>query len=681
MNKYITAALFLTACGGSHNRTVTEPAGTSRPDMLAANIDSTVRPGDDFFRYACGTWIKNNPIPASESGWSIGHEVYDELYDIKRKINEEAGRNANATGDERMIADFWTMAMDSTKTDREGTQPLQELLKKIDGIVDAAGAARIAAELQRDGVDAFWGFDVEQDPKNSDAMAVALRQDGLGLPDRDYYFNSETGIAKVRAEYPGHIARMLTLLGAKKEEAEKSGAAVMRFETALAKASRSLEKLRDQYANYNKLDVAHGLRTLAPHIGWRSMLDSYGLTACDTVIVGQPEFLAALDGLLQRTSVGDLRDYLRFHTLGRYASFLGGAIDQEHFAFYGTVLNGQKTQRSRWKRALDAEEGAMGMVLGKVFVKDHFPAKAKQRYDDLVEAIRDTYREHIKNLDWMSAPTKELALAKLNTMTKKVGYPDKWKDMSTLKIARDSYAANVLRAREWHFDDNARKWGKPVDRTEWGMTPQTYNAEYDPSNNAITLPAGIFMIAGLPDSLADDAMVYGYAAAGTIGHEITHGFDDEGRQYNANGNLHTWWTVDDSVQFMRRAEVMVKQFDSYEPIKGIHINGHATLGENIADLGGVVLGLDAFKKTEQSKKGERIAGFTPLQRYFLGYALGWLGSERDESLREQLLSDVHSPAQYRVNGPFANVPEFYDAFGIKEGDAIWRPDSSRVRIW
>jgi putative endopeptidase len=321
------------------------------------------------------------------------------------------------------------------------------------------------------------------------------------------------------------------------------------------------------------------------------------------------------------------------------------------------------------------------MVVGKVFVKDYFPERTKQRYTNMVEAIRQTYREHIAALPWMSKATKLEALEKLDRMQKKVGFPDVWRDMSTLKIGRESYARNMQSAHEWHFQDSVRKFGKPVDHSEWEMTPQTYNAYYNPTKNEIVLPAGIFMIAGIKDEDADDAMVYGYAAASTIGHEITHGFDDQGRQFDVNGNLSDWWTPKDAEQFEQRAKVMAEQFDAYEPIPGLHINGSATLGENIADLGGVVLGLDAFKKTEQFKRGEKIAGLTPLQRYFLGYALGWLGHPREERLRQQLLSDVHSPARWRVNGPFANLPEFYAAFGVKEGDPMWRAPELRVSIW
>ncbi|MFZ1666066.1 MAG: M13 family metallopeptidase, partial [Flavobacteriales bacterium] len=555
------------------------------------------------------------------------------------------------------------------------------LLQQIDGITNAQDAFAMAGVLQRAGSDVLYGFSVGQDSKNSEKMAVDLWQGGLGLPDRDYYFNNEAGVAKDRAAYPGHIARMLGLLGQDSAKAAKAGASVMSFETALAKKSRTLDEQRDPYANYNKMAVDGQLKKIMPHLDWRTLLNSYGLPLCDTVIVGQPEFLSAVDGLLQSTPIETVKNYYRFHLLSTFASNLSNAIDQEDFDFYAKQLYGQVQPRPRWKRVIDEEGNDIGMIVGHVFVKDYFPERAKKRYDGLVEAIRSTYSERIKKLDWMSAATKEKALEKLNTMTKKVGYPDEWKDYSTLQVDTASYAANVLACNRWHFDDMLSKWGKPVDRTEWDMTPQTYNAYYNPSNNEIVLPAGIFMLPGLPDSLADDAMVYGYAAASTIGHEITHGFDDEGRQFDAKGNLVSWWTPQDSANFTQRAEVIAKQFDAFEPISGIHINGHATMGENIADFGGIELGLEAYKKTDEYKSGKKIAGYTPLQRYFLGYALGWLGHQKEESLRSRLLSDVHSPAKYRVNGPFANVPEFYEAFNIKEGQAMWRPDSLRVKIW
>jgi putative endopeptidase len=688
---FLALPVLLAGCGSPQTPRETavaaKPTARSTPspeqsDMLAQNLDPATSPAVDFFQHANGGWIAKNPIPPSEASWTIGHLVMEQLYTIKRELNERAAKAGAPAGSElQKIGDFWAVAMDQAKVDADGAAPLKELLAKVDAIQSADDAVRVAAELQRSGVEAFWSFSISQDQKQSDLISLTLGQGGLGLPERDYYFNTEAGVAKARAEYPRHVGRMLKLLGQDEAAAVAAGDSVLQFETALATVSRTLEALRDPYANYNKMTVAELRAKQTPHIEWRAILDGYGLAGADSVIVGQPEFFAALDPLLQRTPIDQLRAYLRFHVASEFASFLGSALDKEHFAFYGTELQGAKEQRPRWKRVLDAQERAMGMVVGKVYVKDHFPEKSKQRYSDLVEAIRTTYREHIEALTWMSDATRAKALEKLAKMTKKVGFPDKWKDMSTLVVDRSSYMQNMERAARWEFDYDVRKFGKPVDRSEWEMTPQTYNAYYNPSNNEIVLPAAIFIIPGLADDAADDAVVYGYAAASTIGHEITHGFDDEGRQFDVNGNLADWWTEQDAAAFKERAEVMAKQFDGYEPIKGLHINGHATLGENIADLGGVVLGLDAFKKTEQYKEGGKIAGLTPLQRYFLGYALSWLGSQREEQLRQRLLSDVHSPAKWRVNGPVVNVPDFYTAFGIKKGDPMWRDDAVRVRIW
>jgi putative endopeptidase len=677
---FLLPVVLITACNGPSE--TKDQAATTRPDLLAGHVDSTVDPGADFFRFANGAWLKANPIPSSESGWGIGNLVVEELRTKIRTINEEAAAADAPQGSaQQKIGDYWSTGMDSAKAERLGTAPLDDLLQRIDGITNGKDAFAVAGVLNRAGAGVLYSGYVGQDAKNSEVMAVGLWQGGLGLPDRDYYFNTEAGVAETRAAYPGHIARMLMFLGQDSGTAAEAGAAVFAFETELAKKSRTLDEQRDPWANYNKMAVAGKLKATTPHMDWRALLNSYGLNKCDTIIVGQPEFLSAVDGLLQRTPATTVKDYFRYHLLSSFAAQLNSAINKEDFAFYGVLLNGQKEQRPRWKRVLDSEGDDIGMVVGEVFVKDYFPERSKQRYNTMVEAIRSAYRDRIKELEWMSAATKEKALDKLNAMNKKVGYPDRWKDLSSLKVDTVSYAANVLAANRWHFDDEVAKWGKPVDRTEWGMTPQTYNAYYDPSNNEIVLPAGIFLLPGLPDSLADDALVYGYAAASTIGHEITHGFDDQGRQFDAKGNLRPWWTPADSANFTARAEVMAKQFDAYEPISGLHINGHATLGENIADFGGIQLGLDAFKKTEQYKKGEPIAGYTPMQRYFLGYALGWMYQEKEESLRSQLLSDVHSPAQWRVNGPFANVPEFYEAFGIKDRQPMWRTDSARVRIW
>jgi putative endopeptidase len=659
------------------------PKAPPRPpeDLLRRNMDASVHPGDDFFAYANAGWLRRNPIPASESRWGIGEVVREELYSRLRQINERAAADTNATGSEqRLIGDFWRTAMDAAKASRLGLSPLRAELQRIDTIQNTGDVVETCLAWQPLGVTTVFGLSVGQDEKQSDVMAVHLSQDGLGLPERDFYFNEEKGVAKFRVEYVAHIKRTLKLLGRTEAEAKVTAAQVMEFETALAKASRKLEDLRDPERNYNKLTPAELTLKHTPSIAWNDRLRDMGLRA-DTVIVGQPEFFTALEGLLNGTPVSVLQDYLRFHLVSEFAPFLGKTFDDEHFAFYGKVLNGQKEPRPRWKRVLDAQEGAMGMVLGRIFVQEYFPVATKQRYVNLVEAIRTAYRARIERLDWMSAETKAKAQTKLAAMTAKVGYPDKWKDYSTLVVGTNSYTENMMNASRWHFQDMVSKYGKPVDRTEWGMTPQTYNAYYKPENNEIVLPAAAFTIPGIADADVDDAVAYGYAGASTIGHEITHGFDDEGRQFDAKGNLADWWSATDDTNFKQRAEVMAKQFDAYSPLPGLHINGKASLGENIADYGGVLLGLDAFKKTEQYRKGEKIAGLTSIQRFFLGYALGWLSQEREASLRRNLLSDVHAPAKWRVLGPLSNIPEFYEAFGVKPSERLWRPADARVKIW
>ena len=644
-------------------------------------MDPSVNPGEDFFEYANAGWLRRNPIPPSESAWGIGKVVREELYTNLRKINEQAVTSVSPAGSEqRKIGDFWLTAIDMAKADQLGVRPLQAELERINAAKNAQGVLDVSFALQPLGVDTLFSFSVSQDEKNSEVMSVHLSQGGLGLPERDFYFNPEQGVAHIREEYVAHIARTLKLLGREDTAAKTAATNIMSFETALAKASRKLEDLRDPVRNYNKMTSAELTKKNTPAISWADRLDAWKLQP-DYVIVGQPEFFRALDNLLTATPVPVLQDYLRFHLVSDYSQYLSKEFDDEHFTFYARVLSGQHEQRSRWKRVLDSQDAAMGMIVGRIFVQQYFPATAKKRYSDLVEAIRTAYHERINHLDWMSEATRAKAQQKLKAITAKVGYPDKWKDYSTLIVGTNSYCQNMMNASRWHFNDMISKFGKPVDRTEWDMTPQTYNAYYKAENNEIVLPAAAFAIPGMADAGIDDAVVYGYAGASTIGHEITHGFDDEGRQFDAAGNLKEWWTEEDATKFTKRAEVMIKQFDAYQPLPGIHINGHASLGENIADHGGVLLGLDAFKKTGQFKKGEKIAGLTPLQRFFLGYALSWLHQEQEARLRRGLLSDVHAPAKWRVIGPLANIPEFYEAFGVKTNQPMWRPADLHVRIW
>lgn len=656
-------------------------AAPPEPDFLAANIDRSVDPGKDFFQYANGSWLKQHPIPSSESSSSIAKAVQEQLYVNLRKINEDAAAAPQAPASDRQkIGDFWTTAMDTAKAEQLGITPLAPELARIAAVRTAHDALDVAFALRPLGIGAFFSVSVDQDERASDQMAVHIHQGGLGLPERDFYLNTDKNVTRTRKEYVAHIARTLVLLGGNAAGAQQAAAKVMAFETALASASRKLEALRDPVANYHKMTPAELTASHTPSIDWVARLAGWQIHP-ETVVVGQPEFFTKLDALLATTPVPVLQDYLRYHLVDNYASYLSRAFDDEHFSFANAVLSGQKVPRPRWKRVLDEQGEAIGMVLGRIYVAQYFTEAAKTRYVNLVEAIRSTYLERINQLDWMGEPTKVKARAKLAAIVPKVGYPDQWKDYSTLAIGTESYCANMMSAARWQFNDMLGKYGKPVDRREWSMTPQTYNAYYNPSNNEIVLPAAAFIINGIDDADIDDAVVYGYAGASTIGHEITHGFDDEGRQFDAAGNLTDWWTAADAATFNRQAEVMVRQFNHYTPLPGLHINGKASLGENIADYGGVLLGLEAFKKTAQYREGKSIGGFTPTQRYFLGYAMAWMGQQRDASLRRNLLSDVHAPGKWRVLGPLSNVPEFYEAFGIKPGQPMYRPAAERVRIW
>jgi putative endopeptidase len=473
---------------------------------------------------------------------------------------------------------------------------------------------------------------------------------------------------------------VLELLGRAPAAAQRSAQAVMEFETALAAASRKLEDRRDPEREYNPHRTAALRERLTPSIDWPRQLATWGIQP-ETVIVGEPEFFSAMDAQLGRTPIEVLKDYLRLRLVDEYADSLSPEFEDESFRFKKQLLGGAKEPKPRWKRVLEAQNGAIGMMLGRAYVRERFSERAKRRYAAMFEALREAYAHRIRTLDWMSEATKARALRKLATMSHKIGYPEHWKDDSMLPIGRDSFCANMLRAARWRFDDEIRKTGQPVDRSEWHMTPQTYNAYYSATSNEIVLPAAIFVVPGVPDEQLDDALAYGYVGASTIGHEITHGFDDEGRKFDEHGNLADWWTAQDATRFEQRAQVLIEQFDAFEGLPGLRVNGKASLGENIADLGGLVIALDAYRKTEEYQRGVPIAGLTPQQRYFLGYALGYLEQQRAERLRTLLVSDAHAPAKWRVNGALANLPEFHQAFKVAPGAPMHRAAESRAAIW
>ncbi|HEY5132060.1 MAG TPA: M13 family metallopeptidase [Candidatus Krumholzibacteriaceae bacterium] len=652
----------------------------ARPDILVADLDTAVNPSNDFFGYANGGWVRNNPIPADESSWGIDRLVQKELYDRLLHINEEARAKSEKTGVTQQIGDFWYAGMDTVSIEKSGIEPLRDELNKIRDLRTTRDVMAQAARMHTYGVGVFYRDEVSQDEKNSDIYAFHMSQGGLGMPNREYYFNTDPRTTKVRTAYPKYVASIFMLMGYDSTQAGGKAAAVLALETRLAGASRKLEDLRDPYKNYNKMAVA-GLRTLSPAVDWPVHLNELGVSHVDSVIIGQPEFYKELDKIIAGENVQTLKDYMAFHLVRTFAPYLSKPFVDANFKFYNSTIRGAKEQRPRWKRVLDTEERAMGEALGQLFVKEYFNENAKKRYEQIVENVRGAYKTRIEKLDWMSGPTKQQALHKLAALRKKVGYPDKWKDFSALSVSRASFATNVMHANQWWNRYEMNKLGKPVDRDEWDMSPQTYNAYYNPSNNEIVLPAGMFTVPGSRDEDLDDGLVYGYAAASTVGHEMTHGFDDEGRQFDEHGNLHNWWTTTDEEEFNKRAEVLVKQFNGMVVVDTLHINGKASLGENLADLGGLLIGFDAFKQTDCYKRGEKVNGFTPAQRFFLGYALSWMIQIRSEQLASQVLTDVHAPAKFRVNGPLPNVPGFYEAFGVKPIDKLYLPDSMRVHLW
>jgi putative endopeptidase len=662
--------------------TATTASSLSDPDRyLDQFIDRTVSPRDDFFHYAVGKWLREHPIPKSERSWGVADVIQEETYQRLLGISKAAASAKAAAGsNQQKIGDFWYAAMDTVTIARQGFAWLDSEFARIAAVTDLPSLATEVARLQYMGVGALYGNYIVQDEKNSDRYAVHLGQGGLGLPDRDFYVDTDERAAMLRREYVAHVGRMLNLLGDPSVAATAHAKTIMAMETELARASRKLEDLRDPIKNYNAMSL-DSIGKLTPSIRWREHLADGKVTGVDTVVVGQPEFFQQVERSLHAHNIDDWKTYLRWQLANAYANEAGGRFDAEHFHFFGTILNGQLEQRPRWKRMLDDEEVYLGDALGALYVAQYFSPRTKQRYEKLTDEIFAAFGDRIRNLTWMSQPTKDRALMKLGAVTKKVGYPTKWKDYSSYAVDRRSFLGNAVRGNIWRSEYTIAKLHRPVDRTEWDMTPQTYNAYYNASNNEIVLPAAVFILPGIADSLADDAIVYAYAGGTTIGHEITHGFDDEGRQFDEKGNLQNWWTPADEQEFNQRAQRIIQQYNGYVAIGTLHVNGAATQGENIADLGGINLGWDACRKTDQYKRGVKIGGLTPAQRYFIGWSLGWMNEIRPENLAVRVKTDVHAPSPFRVIGAVSNMVPFYEAYGVKPGDRMYRADSVRVQIW
>jgi len=651
-------------------------------DALVSHIDSTVKPGDDFFLFANGKWFKEHPIPPSEQNNGLWQLIQDTINAQVRNICEKSAalKDASKGSAKQKIGDFFYTGMDSVSLNRKGITDLKGDLDRIDGIKDIVGIVKEAAYIHTVSGSPLFGFGVGQDDRISSKNAVFFMQGGLSLPDRNYYIDMDPRTVMIREKFVAHLMNMFRIMGQDETTAKKSADQMMKLETSLAKAARKREDTRDPLKNYNKLSFKKFTGTI-PNLNWSLFIEGVGLHNVDSVIVGQPEFLKALNGYLKSFTLNDWKNYLRFHLLSGLSRYLDDKTYTESFSFYYTVLRGVKEPKPRWKRVVAQTDGSLGELIGQVYVGEYLPKGTKDKLIEIGNAIKTVYAERMKNLDWMSEVTRKKAIEKLNTVIMKVGYPDKWKDLSSMQIDRSSYVQNVMNANKWEFNYMISKYGKPVDRTEWNMEPQTYNAYYNPSNNEIVVPGCNIIVPGYERKLADDALLYSIIGGSTFGHEITHGFDDQGSKYDEKGNLHNWWTPEDSSRFYAKTGMIVRQFNDYIAVDSLHINGSLTQGENIADLGGIVMGYEAFKKTSQYKNKEIIAGLNPDQRFFLGYALAWMVNERPEAIANQVKSNEHSPAKFRVLGPLSNMPEFYETFSVKKGDALWRPDSLRVKIW
>ncbi len=643
-----------------------------------ANIDTTVRPQDDFYHYANGMWIKNNPIPGSEVRWGAFNVLQDNTYKkLKGILEESAASNAKKGTNEQKVGDFYAAAMDSANIEKQGISVINDELALIDGIKTKEDVLTVAAKMQRMALAPMFTFYVYQDQKKSTEYIPYVDQGGLTLPDRDYYVNNDARSKEIRTAFVAHLEKMFMLMGDDATKAKANAQVILNMETRLAKASKTRVELRDPQANYNKMTIAEANK-ITRSIDWAKHFDKLKLKKSESFIVGQPKFLSELDKMMNTESIENWKTYLRWHLTASMADNLNNAFVQESFNFNGKVMNGAKEMKPRWKRVLNDIDNAMGEALGEVYVKKYFSDDAKKRCLEMVNNMQAVYRERIQKLDWMTDSTKTEAIAKLDVFITKIGYPDKFKDYSKLEIDRTSYARNVLRANEFAFDQMIDKLGKPVDKTEWGMSPYTVNAYYNPTINEIVFPAGILQFPFF-DPQVDDAVNYGGIGA-VIGHEMTHGFDDQGCQYDKEGNLKNWWKPADEQAFKAKTKKLVDQYNAYTVLDTVHVNGELTLGENIADLGGISIAYDAFKRTAQGKANEKIDGFTADQRFFFGWAQVWRQNITKENLMQRIVTDPHSPGKYRSNGPLSNMVEFYEAFGVKEGDKMWRPESERLKV-
>lgn len=642
------------------------------------DMDTSVRPQDDFFRYVNGGWIKKTKIPENEARWGsftmLRVASEKQLMSIVRDITKKPASRGSA---EQMIRDFYRSGMDMARRNTLGLKPLFPLLKKISQLKSHEDLIPLVAELHRVGVGVLWDFDIDQDAKNSERYALYVGQGGLGMPDSDYYLKDDVESKRIRYAYQEYLAGVFHLMGKTSAEAKGARDIVMGIETKLAKVWMDKVARREIDKIYNKYSFAQ-FKKLAPTIHWEQYFRLVDVAPQKNLIVMQPKFMSALSKIMGETSIEEWKTYLSFHVVSDFSSALSSRFVQHSFRFYVQALAGTKRIKPLWRRVLGVVNGQLGELFGKIYVARYFPEEAKRKVNEIVDDLFLAYEERIKTLDWMGPQTKRKALAKLARMSRKLGYPDTWRSYKGLQISATDYVGNIMHANVFEHLRQVKKLGKPIDRTEWLMTPQTVNACFQPTMNEITFPAGILQwpFFRLGD---DDALNYG-GMGGVIGHEITHGFDDEGAKFDGRGNLSLWWTPEDKKRFEKRGKILEKQYDQYA-LHGVSVNGKLTLGENIADMGGWSIAFDAFKKRLEKTGRKNINGFTPEQRFFISAAKSECEIKRPEFVKLMMLTDPHSPSEFRVNGSFLNLPEFHEAFNVKPGDKMYRAPKDRAKIW
>jgi len=646
-----------------------------------SNMNLSVKPGDDFAEYSNGIWVKNHPIPAKESRWGSFNEIRDFNIKAVKLILEEtvAKQKSLAKGSvERRVADFYVAAMDSLRIESLGFDPIKSDLKKVQDIQNREDLFKEIARFKTQGLGSpFFGSYVGQDRKNVKKMVPQFGQGGTSLPDRDYYLKTDARTLKIQEAFKKYIATLFELIGTPTNQAKSNAEQIFLLEKRLATAQMARVEMRDPYKTYNKFLLAD-FQKKTPSINWSEQFKLLGIPPQDSILVGVPNFLVEVNNTLTDTPIENLKIYLTWNILKGSASYLSSPFVKASFD-YAKFLSGQETQTPRWQRMSTLTDGTIGELLGQLYVAKYFKPEAKERMKELLVNMRTAFAKRINSLDWMSEPTKKKALDKLNAFTPKVGYPDQWKTYEGLDISADSFYQNMKNASIWAYQDNINQIGKPVDRTRWGMTPPTVNAYYNATMNEIVFPAGILQFPFF-SAEADDALNYGGIAA-VIGHEMSHGFDDSGSQYDNDGTLRNWWTPEDLSKFKAKTVQLGAQFDQYTVVDTIHVNGKFTMGENIGDLGGLNIAYEAFKMTKQGQSKKKIDGLTPDQRFFLAWAQVWRGASRPEMAAQMIKTDPHSPGQYRTIGTPVNMDAWYEAFNVKPGDKLYKKPEDRIKIW